>query len=109
MKKCKITVVKTTFNEDLAKEYANAELGLCEMHQVGQTFYADWKKPKGLCDNAWKSMQEYVMTLSHGGKDFYDGWMKDEHTAMIACNDGIRPVIFKIEATDIDAPVFDEE
>lgn len=109
MKKTKITVMKVTFNDELAKEYANPELGLCEMHKPGQVFYSNgWQKPKGLCDNAWKSMLEYVMTLSHGGKNFYDGWLKDEHSAMVACNDGFRPVIFKIEATDMDAEVFEE-
>lgn len=107
MKKCKITVIKNVWNADLAKEYASPTLGPCEMHQAGQVFYSNgWKKPDGLCDNAWKSMMEYVMTLAHGGKNFYDGWMQDEHTAIIACNDGIRPVSFKIEATDEDADVF---
>lgn len=108
MKKVKITVVKTTFNEDLVKADAKEGLGPCTYNKVGQVFYTNgWQKPEGLCDNAWKSMMEYVMTLSHGGKNFYDGWMKDEHTAMIACNDGFRPVIFKLELTDEDADVFE--
>ena len=51
-------------------------------------------------------MMEYAMTLAHGGSDFYDGWMKDKKSAMVAWNDGFRPVIFLLEATDEDAPVF---
>ena len=35
---------------------------------------------------------------------FYsDGWLKDENVAIISCDDGTRPVVFKIEATDEDA------
>lgn len=47
------------------------------------------------------------MTLAHGGEDFYDGWMRDKKTAMVACNDGFRHVIFLLEATDEDAEVFE--
>ena len=109
MKKCKITVVASNFLSDLAKEYAGPGLGLCHLHPVGQVFYSNgWQKPKGLCDNAWKSMMEYVMTLSHGGKNFYNGWINDEKTAIVCCNDGLRPVSFKIEATDEEAEVFGE-
>lgn len=108
MKKCKITVMETTFNHELAKEYAAPGLTPCTFNRSGQVFYSNgWQKPKGLCDNAWKSMMEYVMTLSHGGENFYDGWMKDKKSAMVACNDGFRPVIFKIEATDEDADIFE--
>lgn len=108
MKKCKITVMANTFNGDLAKEFANPQLGPCDLYEVGKEFYSNgWQKPEGLCDNAWKSMAEYVMTLSHGGKNFYNGWLKDENAAMIACNDGFRPVIFKVEATDIEADIFE--
>lgn len=52
-----------------------------------------------MCDKAWKSMMEYVMTLAHGGQQFYDNeWLNDPNLAVVSCNDGIRPVIFKIEA-----------
>lgn len=62
-----------------------------------------WQKPEGLCDSAWESMSAFVMTLAHGGGDFYDGWMKNPKSAMISCNDGFRPVSFYIEALDEDA------
>lgn len=103
MKKVKITVVETTFNKNLAEKYAHAGLKPCSYNTVGQIFISNgWQKPKGLCANAWKSMQEYVFTLAHGGGNFYDGWLKNPKAAMIACNDGFRPVIFKVEALDED-------
>lgn len=70
MEKVKITVIRRTIIEDLLKEYGNPDLGLCSRHREGQVFYCSdgWQKPDGLCDNAWKSMMEYVMTLAHGEK-----------------------------------------
>ena len=56
-----------------------------------------------MSDSAWESMSPFVMTLAHGGGDFYDGWMKNPKSAMISCNDGFRPVSFYIEALDEDA------
>lgn len=53
--------------------------------------------------NAWDSISPFVMTLAHGGGDFYDGWMKNPKSAMISCNDGFRPVSFYLEALDEDA------
>ena len=35
------------------------------------------------------------------------GWMKEENTMICCCNDGTRPVIFKIERIDI--PETEEE
>ena len=85
MKKVKITVMECTFNKELAQNYAGEGLTPCTYNQSGQVFYTNgWQKPEGLCDNAWKSMMEYAMTLAHGGSDFYDGWMKDKKSAMVA-------------------------
>ena len=72
MKKIKITVIATTFNEEIAKKYAAKGLTACTYNTVGQIFYSN-------------------------------GWLKDENVAIISCNDGTRPVVFKIEATDEDA------
>ena len=38
-----------------------------------------------------------MMTLAHGGENFYDGWMKNPKSAMLSCNDGFRPVSFLVE------------
>lgn len=75
MKKCKITILKTTYDEELGKEYGVETA--CPMMSTGQVFYGDYAKPEGFCD-----------------------WIKKPGVAICSCNDGIRPVIFKIEATD---------
>ena len=56
MKKCKITVLKRHFDQELAAEYGVEGLGRCPMLQEGQVFYADYAKPEGLCDEAWKAV-----------------------------------------------------
>ena len=103
MKKCKITVMKMARYDDLMEQYENPIQHACDM-QLGQTFIANgWQKPEGMCDSAWETMSAFVMTLSHGGENFYDGWMKNPKSAMISCNDGFRPVSFLIEALDEEA------
>ena len=41
-----------------------------------------------------------VMTLSCGGENLYDGWMKNKKSAMVSCNDGFRPVSFLLETLE---------
>lgn len=108
MKKCKITVLKKTLDEELAKEYGVEGLTACPMHKAGEVFYADYAKPEGLCDEAWKAIYQYVFALSHGAKDglfYYGDWIRKPGVAICSCNDGLRPVIFKIEATDEESKI----
>lgn len=103
MNKVKITVLKTTLDKELAAEYGAEGLTACPMMKEGQVFYADYAKPQGLCDEAWKAIYQYVFALAHGaGKDvfYYGDWTKKPDVAICSCNDGLRPVIFKLEATD---------
>ncbi|MBR2151789.1 MAG: TIGR04076 family protein [Clostridia bacterium] len=100
MKKIKITVMKIALHQDLIEKYENPIEHACDM-RVGQTFIANgWEKPKGFCDSAWDTISPFVMTLSHGGEDIYDGWMKNKKSAMISCNDGFRPVSFYLEVME---------
>ncbi|WP_066684856.1 TIGR04076 family protein [Christensenella intestinihominis] len=102
MNRCKITVLKKTFDEELAREYGAEGLTPCPMLREGQVFYADYAKPEGFCDEAWKAIYQYVFALSHGagsGLFYYGDWIRQPGVAICSCNDGLRPVIFKIEAT----------
>lgn len=109
MKKCRITVMRKASYTDLMERYENPISHACDMAE-GQVFLANgWEKPAGLCDSAWESMSAFVMTLAHGGENFYNGWMKNPKSAMISCNDGFRPVSFLIEAFDEDADERQEE
>ena len=100
MKKVRITVMRKACYEDLIEKYENPIENACDM-ELGRVFIADgWQKPAGLCESAWQTMSPFVMGLSHGAEDFYDGWMKNKKSVMISCNDGFRPVSFLIEAID---------
>ena len=69
----------------------------------GQVFVANgWAKPEGFCQSAWDTLAPFVLVLSHGGENFYDGWMKNPKSTMLSCNDGFRPVSFLVEASDAD-------
>ena len=103
MKKVRITVLKIARYDDLIGKYENPIEHACEM-KLGQTFLCNgWARPEGFCESAWESVSPFVMTLAHGGGNFYDGWMKDPKSAMISCNDGFRPVSFLLEGTDEEA------
>ena len=103
MKKVKITVMRMARYDDLIEQYENPIEHACDMKE-GQVFIANgWKKPEHFCDSAWDTLSSFVMTLAHGGGDFYNGWMKNKKSAMLSCNDGFRPVSFLLEALDEDA------
>ena len=103
MKKVKITVLKTTLDQELAEEYGAEGLTACPMLTAGQVFYADYAKPDGFCGEAWKAIYQYVFALAHGAGDdhfYYGDWIRKPGVAICSGNDGLRPVIFKLEATD---------
>ena len=97
MQKCKITVLKTTFDEELAQKYAVDGFGPCPLHKEGDVFITDHNKPEALCTQAWNCIHHFVFALSLGADYFFWGWNKEKGVAITSCNDGMRPVIFKIE------------
>lgn len=48
------------------------------------------------CSEAWDAISRYIYTGLQGGS-IMRGGMKKENTMIACCNDGTRPVIFKIE------------
>ena len=77
-------------------------------HQAGDVFYADYAKPQGFCDEAWKAIYQYVFALAHGADKslfYYGDWIKKPGVAIVSCNDGLRPVIMKLEATDEESTI----
>lgn len=92
--------MRITRYDDLIEQYENPIEHACDM-QPGQTFVAiDAHRPDGFCDSAWDTIAPFVKVLAQGGGNFYNGWMKNEKSAMLSCNDGFRPVSFLLEALD---------
>lgn len=99
-KKIKITVIKTEYDENLANKYAIPNLGICPFHKEGQVLYSDGiNRPEGMCEVAWNVIMPMVNQLSLGKLVQPSGtWLNDDSICVLACPDGIRPVIFLLEA-----------
>ena len=107
--KCKMTVIdKKVFGDLQTKYLANPKSGACPFYEVGAEYlferYGDedtfWTQGKGAhCSEAWDCFSRYVYTALQGGS-IMRGWTNDEHMMIACCNDGTRPVIFKIERLD---------
>lgn len=107
--KCKITVIDKKCFSDLQERYlADPKSGSCPFYNVGDEFvferYGDedtfWREGNGTqCAEAWDCISRYVYTALQGGS-MMRHWTNDEHMMIACCNDGTRPVIFKIERQD---------
>lgn len=101
MKKGKITILKKLFVDDiveeyLAEDYANRGYGTCECFEEGEVFVIDEPQmPEGFCSWAWADIQRDVVTVMMGGSI---PWFNQPELSIVCCTDGLRPVIFKIEA-----------
>ena len=92
--------MKIACYKDLIEKYENPIEHTCDM-KLGQEFISiDAKRPDNFCDSAWDSVYPFLKELAQGGGNFYDGWMKNEKSAMISCNDGFRPVSFLLETIE---------
>ena len=126
---CRITVLETkVFPEYQEKYLADPKSGPCPCFQKGDTFLLKRSLlPEGrylfaqaylragrffhlmngkFCGEAWDAISRYVYTALQGGSIMHK-WTNDERMMIACCNDGTRPVIFKIERIDI--PETEEE
>ncbi len=103
--KVKITVLKREFNRELAEKYlADPNVGPCQVFKDGQEFIVDgdgfFKMLGGnFCSEAWDCISRYVYAALQGGS-IMRGWTNDEKMMITCCNDGVRPVVFKLERID---------
>ena len=103
LKQAKITVLKTTLDEELAREYGAEGLTACPMLRRGQIFYADYAKARRPLRRGLEGDLSVCLCMAHGAEKelfYYGDWIRTPGVAICSCNDGLRPVIFKLEATD---------
>jgi len=102
MKNVKITVLKKMFYSDLADTYLTEgkEVGPCPLLDENDSyiFTGNAVMPEGFCPWAWIDIYRSVNALSAGAT--YTPWNNKDNTQIICCTDGIRPVVFSIEALD---------
>lgn len=101
---------------DLQEKYlADPKSGPCPFFKPGDTFLLKRTPAQDdfyhlmdgkFCGEAWDAVSRYVYTALQGGS-IMKGWTNDDRMMIACCNDGTRPVIFKIERIDI--PENDEE
>lgn len=103
--KVKITVLRKEYYPDLAEKYlANPDPGKCPYFEEGQEFMVEsgdfFRMLHGkFCAEAWDAISRYVYAALQGGS-IMRGWTNDEKMMITCCNDGTRPVIFKLERID---------
>lgn len=100
MKKVKITVLRKEFYPELADEYLTEgrEVGTCPLLNVGDTFIFEGsaKMPEGFCPWAWIDIYRSVSAMSSGST--CKPWNNRDGQTIVCCTDGIRPVVFNVEA-----------
>lgn len=99
-----MTQVKITVVKKLDRDVIHADSHLdcsckgppvCPLFEEGQEFIADTKTmPAGFCPGAFADLFRYITGLEAGAD--YE-WMNERGTVLACCNDGFRPVIFKLE------------
>jgi len=95
----KITVIKKSFDEDLAKMYLTdgIEAGACPIFEVGNQYIIgdEFEAPSGFCTWAWQDIFYVVHTLRNGGS--FDPWINRKGAQVVCCSDAVRPICFLIE------------
>ena len=98
------------FPELQEKYLADPKSGPCPCFKPGDTFLLErngqrddfWHMLEGrFCAEAWDCVSRYVYAALQGGS-IMKGWTNDEKMMIACCNDGTRPVIFKIERIDVE-------
>jgi len=107
--KCQVTVIdKKCFPAYQEQYLADPQSGPCPFYQVGDSFLFTrdgdedtfWRAGNGTqCAEAWDCISRYIYTALQGGS-IMRGWTNNERVMIACCNDGTRPVIFKIERLD---------
>ncbi len=104
MIKCKITVLKRSFNKELVDQYVEnsrkINFGPCEVFKEGQEFLTDvfGGIPQGFCPWAWDDIYKVLVAFAADGN--FGMWYQNKDNLIACCTDGTRPVIFKIEKVE---------
>jgi uncharacterized repeat protein (TIGR04076 family) len=100
MLQVKITVLRKYYYPDLAKEYLTdgEVVGSCSLLNEGDEFVYKGSAvmPEGFCPWAWMDIYRGVSSLSAGGT--YKPWNINDGQQILCCTDGVRPVVFRLDA-----------
>lgn len=96
----KITIAKTAFYPDLAEDVntnIEKDFGVCPIFKEGQTFtvFSIDEIPEHFCSWAWADIQRDVALIFYGGQP--EPTLKNPNSMYSCCDEGLRPVTFKLE------------
>lgn len=98
----RITVIKKEFYPEFAEKYLTdgREVGDCPIFDLGDVFVykGGAEMPKDFCPWAWIDIYRGVSALSAGAT--YKPWNNQDGIQILCCTDGIRPVVFLLEALE---------
>ena len=114
---CRVEVIDTLCFPELQRRYlADPESGPCPCFEKGQVFEFHrtperddfYRLGRGAgadggdfpCGEAWDCISRYVYAALQGGSIMHN-WTNDERVMISCCNDGTRPVVFKLERIDV--------
>ena len=104
--KVKVTVLARKCYPELQEAYLAPDFkhkGPCKLFEDGQEFVFEKFNPMHCgfpCMEAWDAISRYLYSGLQGGS-IMEGWTEDPHVMVACCNDGTRPVVFKIEAFEV--------
>ena|SRR6056297_2696852 len=98
----KITVLRCLTTEDalggVDAQCTLAGASCCPAFSGGEVFLAEYDAmPEGFCPGAWTDLFRFVLALQSGA-DF--PWIKEPGKVLACCNDGFKPVIFRLERVE---------
>lgn len=95
----KITILKKLKVEDIHKEYAKSNVPvICAKGQEGDEYISkNCEMPDKFCTGAWGGLKSKVSLLASGDNNPY---VKQDGIAIHSCNDGLNPVIYKLERVE---------
>lgn len=94
---CKVTVLKCLFDAELKAQYVpDPDYGACPFCASGDVFYSDHgEQPENFrCKVGWSSIAREAARFAQGQGGPGGG------PQILCCNDGIRPVIFRLETVE---------
>lgn len=106
MKGVRITVVKTEYYPELAREVdltkqKGGAFTPCPIFRKGQEFIIHNidEIPNGFCSWAWADIERDAAMILFGGCP--QPTLKKPHSMYSCCDEGLRPVIFKLEQIEV--------
>lgn len=100
VKQVKITVIRREFFPELAQRYLTEgeAVGPYPLLEVGDTFVftGGAVMPEGFCPWAWHDIYGSVSAVAAGAT--YAPWNNRDGQTIACCTDGIRPVVFDVQA-----------